>query len=285
MGAARETARTIQCLSNKRQIGLTTALYQNDHGNRNPTLTVFAADDPSLDVAEDFNGVPARTGINDGNWPWHAFLLAYAERDLMMCPANAAARQYVQNNFGTDVFDWFWPWQTSGYGTNGVLNEAQDGGTPNHWYIDPDFLSSPSNVAWTFDHNSYVTGGSGYAYDPETGVHGGQSNFTHALIGATYSIIPGVYARATEAQPHSGLSWHLDAHARDLNQGRHPGISINTLYHDGHADNRGVATIYDADVSKDRGDTSENGNARGVIDLQWWGIYPDESRAVVHKGL
>lgn len=154
LGAARETARTLQCLSNQRQLAISFNVYIGDTSqNRYP------AAEPRV-----WRG---NTSVNDGEW-WHTAIARYAgysdvggvnwrpgpeEGGVLWCPV-ALNSDPPDNRY---LVSYTYPYKT---GRNGAI-----GGDPN-WWIPPvtdNDIRSPSRVM-ILTEDIRLSDGNGFTY-------------------------------------------------------------------------------------------------------------------------
>jgi prepilin-type N-terminal cleavage/methylation domain-containing protein/prepilin-type processing-associated H-X9-DG protein len=145
---AREKARQTSCLSNNKQVGLSSAMYLQDFDG-----TLFG----HIQGRRDTNGI-AGPPAPFMNWPQQIYPYTKNEQ-LMVCPSNPTSLWvYSQttrdNNFGIGMNYWL---------------------TYYYYYLAEASLSKPSETIWYTDCNYYVVYPTFYLYTYPTNATYGQS--------------------------------------------------------------------------------------------------------------
>ncbi len=264
---ARDAAIASQCLSNKRQIAFASYVYQGDYNGYNtPTWKVHNAaltpgttaylrrTDFGLGPTDRLAGVPAMyAGTSYSGWTWHAYLMStLGSSDLLICPSRQSdwVRPQMQAIFDSD------PNEGLGYiplnGSYGLNNYIYGGLTSGFW-VRPERMAFPTETAYTFDYSFYVGG-------------------VPLNAPSHYALWPGLFSKPTTAVMHTTLA-SSEKYRTMASSQRHPGTTVNAVFHDGHASAHKVFDLHNPDLG------GTNGVANGGITQEgnrFWGRSPAE---------
>jgi prepilin-type processing-associated H-X9-DG protein len=240
--------RMVGCMSNQHQIGYAASQYMIDFQGAMPPPVIKPGDDASIKPEDWVSGVPGRYG---GRFTWGAFLNRYVGNvDAWVDPAMAHAMVQARGEPDQEANPEYWslPFWHYNYGLNGYVYR---GSKP---YLRADLLLQPAATSRMFCYGGFAGGGSRRLHSS------GQ-----------FGYFPGMYAQATAAQPHAFIQGD-SIHHHDAVRGRHPNLSINVLFHDGHVEGREVQTVHDPDRA-----AADHGRGAGaIVDEAFWGIGVEE---------
>lgn len=245
--SARSASVASNCLSNKRQINMAAYIYQGDFNGFNAptwkvhnqaltpgTLAYNRRTDFGLGPNDTLNGAPPMfKGTSYSGWTWQAYLMGnLASADPLICPSEQSS--WIKPEM--EAYREADPDEGLGYiplwGSYGLNHHIYRSLTSGAW-IRPERLSHPDRTAYTFDYTFYVGG-------------------VPLNAASHYGIWPGLFSKPTSAVMHSTLANNERFREMALN-GRHPGTSINAIFHDGSAGTYNVFKLHDPDLGGTNG--------------------------------